>query len=251
MITLKFALPDVVDVATHTMSAPLHSLRLTYDECQNEEAVRPCLWWVRDGNGTYLIGNSTSKGGPGNAFAEGYGPGGDDASRILGGDSRVIESLPLNDTSTGECLYAELIRAQVDGHNTLTLTRSRGAVEIRSFAAAVPIAPHGLTTYTRGIVDLAVSKGLRLSWDTDRSSHLLSLTSPGPHGARGYVRVGARSGKVLRAALECPSEQGVTHVRVEGTNRVRALLAGLSPSACVPGCAAPDVAACLVRARQK
>ncbi|MER7001336.1 hypothetical protein [Streptomyces sp. NPDC000410] len=188
MLTLKFALNEVIDVATHSMLAPRHTLRPTYDQCQNEEDVHAALWWVRDHSGTYLTGNTTRPG-PRDAFAEGYGPSGDDASGILGGDDRLIDTFPLHDPDTGACLHSDLIKAQHDGNNTLTITLDGDTVELRTLRADVPIAPLGLTTYTRGIIDLAASKGLRLTWKTGKTCHLLRLATPGPHGVSGHIEL--------------------------------------------------------------
>lgn len=250
MLTLRFALNEVLDVATHSMRAPHHTLRATYEQCQNEEDVHPALWWLRDRNGTYLTGNSTHPGAPRDAFAQGYGPGGDDASNILGPDDRVIDAIPLHDPNTRQCLHSDLIRAQRDGHNTVTITLKGDAMELRTLRTDVPIAPHGLTTYTQRIVDLAASKELHLTWQTGKAVHRLRLAARGPHGVNGHVIIGARSGKVLRAMLTYPSDP-VTTKTAKGTNDVRALLTNLSPSPCPPQCTAPSVDTCLNRAPHK
>ncbi|MGW3932967.1 hypothetical protein ACWECC_33470 [Streptomyces microflavus] len=246
MLTLKFALNEVLDVATHSMLAPRHTLRPTYDQCQNEEDVHAALWWMRDRSGTYLTGNSTHPGAPRDAFAQGYGPDGDDASGILGADDRVIDAIPLHDPNTRQCLHSDLIRAQRDGHNTVTITLDGDAMELRTLRADTPIAPPGLTAYTQRIADLAASKELRLTWQTGKAVHLLHLAARGPHGVKGHVIIGARSGKVLRLMLTSPSQRTVT-----GTNDVRSLLANLAPSPCPPRCTAPSVDACLNRAPHK
>ncbi|GHG80666.1 hypothetical protein [Streptomyces griseocarneus] len=251
MITLKFALNEVMDIAMHSALAPRHTLRATSDQCENGETVHAALWWIRDGSGTYLTGNSTHKGAPRDAFAEGYGPGGDDASGILGGDSRVIDAIPLYEPETSACLHSALIRAQREGHNTLALTLDGAHLELRTLAAPKPVAPYGLTAYTRGIVDLAAAKELRLTWKTGKAKHLLHLAARGPHGVKGHVVIGARSGKVLRAAITYPSDYGVVQTTAEGTNDVRTLLDRLSPSPCPSGCTAPGVNACFDRALQK
>ncbi|MFB6984591.1 hypothetical protein ACNPQN_43105 [Streptomyces sp. NPDC056297] len=251
MLTLRFALNEVIDVATHSMLAPRHTLRATYDQCQNEEDVHAALWWVRDRSGTYLTGNSTHPGAPRDAFAQRYGPGGDDASGILGADDRLIDAIPLHDPNTRQCLHSDLIRAQRDGHNTLTITLDGDTTELRTLHTDVPIAPLGLTAYTQRIVDLAASKELRLTWQTGKAVHLLHLAARGPHGVNGHVVIGARSGKVLRAMLAQPSDHGTTEKTAKGTNNVRALLTNLSPSPCPPRCTAPSVDACLNRAPHK
>ena len=251
MFTLKFALNEVVAVATHSMLAPRNTLRSTYDQCQNGEDIHAALWWVRDSSGTYLTGNSTHTGAPCDAFAEGYGPGGDDASRILGRDSRVIDAIPLHDPESGTCLHSDLVQAQRDGHDTLTISLDGDVMEMRTLATPKPVAPDGLTAYSLGIVDLAASTKLRLTWQTGKSRHLLHLAGGGPHGVTGHVVIGARSGKVLRAVITCPSGQGPVQRTAEGTNNVRALLGSLSPSPCSPGCTAPNVTACFERALQK
>ncbi|MEU1355368.1 hypothetical protein ABZ410_15915 [Streptomyces cinnamoneus] len=251
MITLNFALNEVIDIAMHSALAPRHTLRATADQHENDETVHAALWWLRDSSGTYLTGNSTHKDAPRDAYAEGYGPGGDDASGILGGDSRLIDAIPLYEPETGACLHSDLIRAQRDGHNTLTLTLDGARVGLSTFTASKPVAPHGLTAYTHGIVDLAAAKELRLTWKTGKAKHLLHLAARGPHGVKGHVIIGARSGKVLRAAITYPSDHGVVQSTAEGTNDVRTLLYRLSPSPCPPGCTAPGVNACFDRALQK
>ncbi|MGW6202107.1 hypothetical protein ACWF9B_00405 [Streptomyces sp. NPDC055089] len=251
MLTLKFALNEVLDVATHTMRAPHHTLRATYDQCQNEEDVHAALWWLRDRSRTYLTGNATHPGAPHDAFAQGYGPGEDDASGILGADDRVIDAIPLHDPNTKECLHSDLIRAQRDGHNTLTITLDGNTMELHTLRADIPIAPHGLTPYTQQIAALAASKQLRLTWQAGKTVHLLRLAAHGPHGVKGHIVIGARSGKVLRAVLTYPADRGTTQRTPEGTNAVRALLTDLSPSPCPPRCTAPGVDACLNRASTK
>ncbi|MER0477014.1 hypothetical protein ABR737_01345 [Streptomyces sp. Edi2] len=250
MITLKFALNEVIDVATHAMFSPRKTLRPTYDQSKSAEPVYASLWWVRDGSGTYLTGNSTHKKAPRDAYAEGYGPDGGDASDLFGGDSRVIDAIPLHDPATRACLHSDLLRAQRAGHNTLTITLTRSVVKIRTGHRPVPVVPYGLTAYTRGIVLLAHAKDLHLTWKTGKVKHLLHLAAPGPHGVKGHVIVGARSGKVLRAALSYPSHRDTIQIAAEGTNAVRELLAGLSPSPCTPGCTGPDVDAYFNRALQ-
>ncbi|WP_327391344.1 hypothetical protein OG728_38340 (plasmid) [Streptomyces microflavus] len=225
----EFALNEVLDVATHTMVAPHNTLRATYDQCQNEDDVHAALWWVRDRSGTYLTGNSTHPGAPRDAFAHGYGPDGDDASAILGADDRVIDAIPLHDPKTEQCLHSDLIRAHRNGHNTLTITMKHNATEVRTHRADVPIAPLGLTTYTQGIIDLAVSKKLHLSWQTGKTRHLLHLTGDNNSGVKVHMTIGARSGKVLRATLTTPADDGngTTQKTAIGTNNVRALLTPL------------------------
>ncbi|MCZ1011973.1 hypothetical protein [Streptomyces lydicus] len=249
MTTLKFALNEVIDIATHSMLAPRHTLRPTYDQRQNGEDTHAALWCVRDNSGTYLTGNTTHKNAPRDTYAEGNAPSGDDASGTLGGDD--IDAIPLHDPATGECLHSDLLRAQRDGHNTMTLTLNDTALELRTHHADIPVAPHGLTAYTRSIVSLAASKELRLTWQTGKAKHLLHLAARGPHGATGHIVIGTRSGKVLRATLAYPSEHDVTHKTAEGTNDVRALLTNLPPSPCPPHCTATDVDACFNRAPQK
>ncbi|MFE0058753.1 hypothetical protein [Streptomyces sp. NPDC059003] len=248
MITLKFSLAEVIDVATHSMLAPPTTLRPTYDQCETGDTVPASLWWVRDGSGTYLTGNSAHHNAPRDAFAEGYGPGGDDASGILGGDSRVIDAIPLHNPETRECLHSDLLRAERDGHNTLALTFDGATLELHTLRAARPVAPYGLTPYTHGIVDLAASNELRLTWETGKAKHTLLLASRGPHGVKGRIVVGARSGKVLRAVLQYPSDHGFADLKVEGASAVHARLSRLSPSPCPPGCTAPNVTACFNRA---
>ncbi|AKN75078.1 hypothetical protein QR97_01820 [Streptomyces sp. PBH53] len=113
---------------------------------------------------------------------------------------------------------------------------------------AIPVAPLGLTAYTRGVIDLARSKGFHLRWEKGKARHLLHLAASGPHGVSGHLVVGARSGKVLRALLDHPSDRRVVQQKAEGTNGVRALLNDLSPQTCTPGCTAPTVADCRAHA---
>lgn len=138
MFTLKFALNDVIDIATHSMLAPRHTLRPTSDQRENGEDVHAALWWVRDSTGTYLTGNSTHPNAPRDAYAQGYGPGEDDASRLLGRDSRLIGAIRLHDPVAEECLHSELIQARHDGDNTLTLTLDGNVLDIRTLRAEHP-----------------------------------------------------------------------------------------------------------------
>ncbi|MGI5337733.1 hypothetical protein ACQEVS_10190 [Streptomyces sp. CA-181903] len=245
MITVKFALNEVLAIAMHAARSPRHTLHATADQRESGETVHAALWWVRDSSGTYLTGNSTHKGAPRDAFAEGHGPGEDDAAGILGGDSRLIGAFPLYEPETGACLHSDLIRARRDGHNTLTLTLDGENVELNTFAAPKPIAPYGLSTYTHSIVDLAVAKGLVLSWETGKTTHLLHFAGRGPHGPKGRIVVGARSGKVLRVDYRLLSDYGVVQATTEGALGVRAYLNRLEPGLCPPGCTAPGVTACL------
>ncbi|WP_405542731.1 hypothetical protein OG478_13635 [Streptomyces phaeochromogenes] len=251
MLKLKFALAEVIAVATHSMLAPPRTLRPTYEQSKSGEPIVPALWWVRDHSGTYLTGNSTHKNAPRDAHADGYGPDGDNASGILGGDDRLIDAVPLHNPATSECLHSDLLRAQSDGHNTLTITLDGAAYELRTLLATVPVAPYGLSAYTRGIVDLVLSRELGLTWATGKTKHMLHVAARGPHGVKGLIVIGARSGKVLRAVLQYPSDHGVVEKAAEGTNDVRALLTNLSPSPCQPGCTAPGVDACFKQALQK
>ncbi|MFE4304822.1 hypothetical protein ACFRR6_01900 [Streptomyces sp. NPDC056891] len=139
MPKFTFALDEVLAVATHSMLAPSHTLRPTYEQCQNEETVHAALWWLRDRTGTYLTGNSTHTGAPDDAYARGYGPGDDnDASSVLGADDGIIHALPLHDPATRDCLHSDLINAKHDGHNTLTLTLTDDLLDLHTFRTAAP-----------------------------------------------------------------------------------------------------------------
>ncbi|MFF4531700.1 hypothetical protein ACFY1P_20810 [Streptomyces sp. NPDC001407] len=103
--------------------------------------------------------------------------------------------------------------------------------------------PEGLTAYTRRIADLAESKGLHIIWRSGSSGgcwHRLVLRPHGPHGVRGDMDIGVRSGKVLRAQLLYPDGSSV---RWEGAGAVREGLANMPAAVCPPYCAAesPDV----------
>ncbi|WP_331732985.1 hypothetical protein OG613_49050 (plasmid) [Streptomyces sp. NBC_00015] len=137
--TLKFALDHVVEIATHSMLAPRDSLRPTSYQRENGEDVHAALWWVRDRTGTYLTGNSTHPNAPCDAYAQGFGPGEDDASRILGRDSRLIDAIPLHDPESEQGLHADLIQAQHDDANTLALTLDGNMLEIRTLRAEHPV----------------------------------------------------------------------------------------------------------------
>ncbi|MGW1275558.1 hypothetical protein ACWD4V_01185 [Streptomyces tsukubensis] len=251
MFTLKFRLAEVIDIATHTILAPASGLRATFEQQTTGAPLLPALWWVRDGNGTYLTGNDTATGGPCDAFAKGYGPGENDASGILGGSSQVIASFPLWDTAGGENLYDVLLRAQGDGHDTLTITAGDAAPELRTLSTPGPDVPQGLTAFTRGIARRAAAKDLCLTWEVGPVWHFLHLAPRGPHGVTGRVEVSASTGGVYRAALVIPLEDGVTERRTWGTKTLRALIDSLSPSPCEPGCTAPSPLACYRRARKR
>lgn len=107
----------------------------------------------------------------------------------------------------------------------------------------------GLTSYSAGIVRLAVSKGLRPVWDTPKG-HARRLTLVLPDGADGAgggyggeVQFGKRSGKVLRAEVIHGNDAKAPR-RATGTNAVRALLMEVTPSACSQGCNAESATAC-------
>ncbi|MFG2298424.1 hypothetical protein [Streptomyces sp. NPDC048603] len=108
----------------------------------------------------------------------------------------------------------------------------------------VPAVPHGLNAYTRSVVALATERGLLPVWRPSIRRHHVTLAAPGPEGGWGWMEVGARSGKILRATVH-PHGRSASGIRAVGPRAVRQLVARL----CVPGAAddcgavVPDAAA--------
>ncbi|GAA1590633.1 hypothetical protein [Streptomyces globosus] len=103
----------------------------------------------------------------------------------------------------------------------------------------VPVTPHGLNAYTRAVVDLATERGFVAVWRPSRRRHEVIVAAPRPDGAWGWIEVGARSGKILRAAVY-PHGRGRPGMRAAGSRAVRQLVERLP----IPGAAArPDVPA--------
>ncbi|WP_331735377.1 hypothetical protein OG590_40335 (plasmid) [Streptomyces goshikiensis] len=96
----------------------------------------------------------------------------------------------------------------------------------------VPAAPHGLNVYTRSVVALATERGLLPVWRPSTRRHHVTLAAPGPEGGWGWMEVGARSGKILRATVH-PHGRSAPGIRAAGPRAVRQLVARL----CVPGAA--------------
>ncbi|MEU2454834.1 hypothetical protein ABZ605_32695 [Streptomyces sp. NPDC012765] len=93
----------------------------------------------------------------------------------------------------------------------------------------VPAAPHGLTAYTRSVVEQATERGLFAVWRPSARRHDVILAAPGPDGAWAWIQVGARSGRILRAAAY-PHGRNVPGVRAAGPRAVGQLVASLSVS---------------------
>ncbi|MFK0294295.1 hypothetical protein ACIQU6_28010 [Streptomyces sp. NPDC090442] len=147
-------------------------------------------------------------------------------------------------------LQRDLVKlAEVVHHTNATIPTTPPDTEpLPGTAPAIEL--DGLTTYSIGIIRLAETKGMRPTWGHPRgNSRRIVLNSAGPHGTFGSITVGRASGKVLRA--EVIPGNGARPRRAQGTNNVRALINGISPSACSPGCAASDADACASRAYKK
>ncbi|MFD9519710.1 hypothetical protein [Streptomyces sp. NPDC059979] len=105
-------------------------------------------------------------------------------------------------------------------------------------------APYGLTAYTRSVVNLATGRGFLPVWRPSVRLHHMILAAPGPDGAWGWIQVGDRSGKILRAAVH-PHGRGAPGSRAAGAHAVRQLVAHLPApgSSAGPQAAAEDAAA--------
>ncbi|MCY0946274.1 hypothetical protein [Streptomyces antarcticus] len=103
----------------------------------------------------------------------------------------------------------------------------------------LPAAPRGLTAYTRTVVALATEHGLLPVWRPSTRRHHVTLAAPGPEGAWGWMEVGARSGKILRATVH-PHGRGAPGVRATGPRDVRQLVARLSGPGSFAGPAATE-----------
>lgn len=103
----------------------------------------------------------------------------------------------------------------------------------------LPATPHGLNAYTRSVVTLAIERGYLPVWRPSTRRHHVTLAAPDPDGAWGWIEVGARSGKILRAAVH-PHGRGAPGSRAAGAHAVRQLVAHLP----APGSSAgPEAAA--------
>ncbi|MFI8769559.1 hypothetical protein ACIGN6_32270 [Streptomyces sp. NPDC053792] len=108
----------------------------------------------------------------------------------------------------------------------------------------VPAAPHGLNAYTRSVVALATERGLLPVWRPSARRHHLTLLAPGPDGVWGWMEVGARSGKILRATVHLHG-RGAPGTGAAGPRAVRQLVARRAASgrSAGPEAAARDAAA--------
>ncbi|MFE5715803.1 hypothetical protein ACFQ7J_33905 [Streptomyces sp. NPDC056501] len=101
----------------------------------------------------------------------------------------------------------------------------------------VPATPHGLNAHTRSVVALATERGFFPVWRPSVRRHHVTLAASDPEGAWGWMEVGARSGKILRAAVY-PHGRSAPGIRAAGPRAVRQLVARLSVPGSVAGCGA-------------
>jgi hypothetical protein len=135
-------------------------------------------------------------------------------------------------------------------HDPRTLLSSLAAGQVLAMrdeilCVGTPATPEGLSKYTLGLVRLAQSKGMRATWTAGKRTHHLHLSCLGPHGASGFITVGANSGRILRGHITHGNDGPTVHA--EGTTAVRALIAPLTPSQCPPYCDAKNTEACAQR----
>ncbi|TDU67842.1 hypothetical protein [Streptomyces sp. KS 21] len=102
-----------------------------------------------------------------------------------------------------------------------------------------PAAPSGLNAYTRTVVAMATEDGLLPVWRPSTRRHHVTLAAPGPEGAWGWMEVGARSGKILRATVH-PHGRSAAGIRATGPHAVRQLVARLSGPGSFAGCTAAE-----------
>ncbi|MEV7581586.1 hypothetical protein [Streptomyces erythrochromogenes] len=114
------------------------------------------------------------------------------------------------------------------------LAMSGGALRI-----GLPAAPRGLTAYARAVVALATEHGLLPVWRPSTRRHRVTLAAPSPDGAWGWMEVGARSGKILRATIH-PHGRGGPGVQAAGPRGARQLVACLSGPGSFAGRAATE-----------
>ncbi|MEV0269825.1 hypothetical protein AB0H43_13690 [Hamadaea sp. NPDC050747] len=129
MITLKFALTDVLTLAEHAAAAPEHAATLDPDLAA--QPSRPRLMWFKD-DGTYLMSSGipgllTDPGDPESnvvVYAHGYGPGSrQDLGHIeeIGGND-FIEDFPLDAPFGTHPTFLDALRkAGALGYQWLTL----------------------------------------------------------------------------------------------------------------------------------
>ncbi|MDH6544137.1 hypothetical protein M2167_006694 [Streptomyces sp. SPB4] len=86
----------------------------------------------------------------------------------------------------------------------------------------VPAAPHGLNAYTCSVVALATERGLLPVWRPATRRHHVTLAAPSPEGGWGWMEVGARSGKILRATVH-PHGRSAPGIPAAGPRAVRQL----------------------------
>ncbi|MFJ3817817.1 hypothetical protein [Streptomyces sp. NPDC090056] len=155
----------------------------------------------------------------------------DPAARLVPGDSdRADILLCTRCPAHGRLPYCDpaVIRARLP--LGVVLAMCDGTLRI-----GIPAAPHGLNTYTRSVVTLATEHGLLPVWRPSVRRHRVILAAPGPEGAWGWMEVGARSGRILRATIY-PHGCSASGIRAAGPRDVRQLVASLSVPGSVAGC---------------
>ncbi|MGY3341147.1 hypothetical protein ACVW0K_007340 [Streptomyces filamentosus] len=153
----------------------------------------------------------------------------DPAARLVAGDCDRYELLLCNRCPAhGQLPYRHLAEAQVALPYGAVLAMQGGVLRI-----GVPAAPPGLNAYTQAVVELATERGYVPVWRRSARRHRVVLTAPVPDGPWGWLEVGARSGKILRA-VAYPDRRLASRVSADGPVAARQLVSGLP----VPGSAA-------------
>ncbi|MFG2667679.1 hypothetical protein ACGFY6_25970 [Streptomyces sp. NPDC048387] len=152
----------------------------------------------------------------------------DPAARLVPGDSdRADILLCTRCPAHGRLPYRDPADIRARLPFGVLLAMRGGALRV-----GVPAVPHGLNAYTRSVVALATERGLLPVWRPSIRRHHVTLAAPGPEGGWGWMEVGARSGKILRATVH-PQGRSAPGIRAAGPRAVRQLVARL----CVPGAA--------------
>ncbi|MFC9260825.1 hypothetical protein ACFRFJ_42345 [Streptomyces hydrogenans] len=162
----------------------------------------------------------------------------DPAARLVRGDSDRFELLLcVRCPDHGQLPYRDLAE--------VLAVLPRGAVlamrgEVLYIGA--PAAPPGVNAYTQSVVAGAVERGFVPVWHASPRRHRVVLTAPVPDGAWGWLEIGARSGRILRAGAYPDGRRG-PEVSADGATAVRRLVRGLRGPVSPSGATARGVAA--------
>ncbi|MFE6461485.1 hypothetical protein ACFVP0_28995 [Streptomyces cinereoruber] len=153
----------------------------------------------------------------------------DPAARLVPGDSdRADILLCTRCPAYGRLAYRDPADVRAVLPSGVVLAMRDGVLHL-----GVPAAPD-VSAYTRSVVALVTERGFLPVWRSSARRHHVTLTAPGPDGAWGWMEVGARSGRILRAVVY-PHGRGAPGIGAAGPRAVRQLVARLSDFGPFPG----------------